>query len=171
MGYPVKVVGLRDAEHTLQGDRAVVSVLAQMKTPGDIVVDISEIPDLAPILAAAASVRTGTTVMVGGARLRYKESDRIASTVSELTKLGAEIYERPDGMVIVGKKALGTGTRVRCDSWNDHRIVMTTAIAAAVCLPGTEVVIDGAEAVGKSYPNFWRDYRALGGNAIEGETA
>ncbi len=162
LGNPVEVTGL--SEHSLQGDQAILSILSQLKKPGDITIDISEIPDLAPILATAAAVRQGKTHIVGGIRLRYKESDRILSTVTELAKLGADISERADGMEIVGKPILGGGI-ICCDSWNDHRIAMAVAIAATACMPGTIVYLTKAQAVEKSYPDFWEIYRMLGGTA------
>lgn len=161
LGNRVKVTGL--SEDSLQGDRAIVPLLAKLKRKGDITINISEIPDLAPILAVAASVRNGKTSIVGGIRLRYKESDRITSTVTELKKLGAQITELSDGMEIVGSKQFGSVGTIFCDSWNDHRIAMALAIAATRCLPGTTVVINGAQAVAKSYPDFWDTYASLGG--------
>lgn len=162
-GEPIRVDGLKS--DSLQGDRAVVKILKQMKTDGDVTVDIGEIPDLAPILAAAAAVRNGTTRIENGLRLRYKESDRILSTVTELKKLGADIHETEDGMVIVGKPMLGAGEDIVCDAWNDHRIAMMVAIAALRC--ENTVYLDGAESVKKSYPHFWDTYRSIGGRAKE----
>ncbi len=121
---------------------------------------------MAPILAVAASVRDGKTSIVNGLRLRYKESDRIVSTVTELKKLGADITERPDGMEIVGRTFLGGGV-ICCNSWNDHRIAMAIAIAAVKCVPDTVILLDQAEAVKKSYPHFWDTYRRLGGDCEE----
>lgn len=164
LGNPVEVTGLK--EDSLQGDRAIVPLLARLKKQGDITIDVSEIPDLAPILAVAASVRRGKTAIVGGLRLRYKESDRITSTVTELQKLGAMITELPDGMEIVGQKSLGSGSTIFCDSWNDHRIAMAVAVAATKCVPGTTVVLNGAQAVAKSYPDFWDIYETLGGDIM-----
>ena len=120
---------------------------------------------LGGIIAVAASVRSGVTHIVNGLRLRYKESDRIVSTVTELKKLGADIKELPDGMVVVGKEKLGMGTPIVCDSWNDHRIAMAVAIAALQC--SDPVTLNGAEAVSKSYPHFWETYRSLGGMVKE----
>ncbi len=162
-GHTVHVKGLN--ADSLQGDKAIVSILEQMKKPGEVTVDIGEIPDLAPIIAVAASVRSGVTHIVNGLRLRYKESDRIVSTVTELKKLGADIKELPDGMEIVGKEKLGIGDVVTCDSWNDHRIAMAVAIAALQC--SDPVTLNGAEAVSKSYPHFWETYRSLGGMVKE----
>ncbi len=164
-GFPVKALGLN--ENSLQGDKAILELLGKLKQPGDQKIDLSQIPDLAPILAAAAAVRTGTTRLYNGSRLRYKESDRISATVQELSMLGVQIRERPDGMDIVGKKVLGTSGTIYCDSHNDHRIAMTIAIAALKCAPKCTIILNGAEAVNKSYPDFWKDYRSLGGLAVK----
>ncbi len=168
-GQDIRVCGLD--ENSLQGDKAILTVLEKLKRPGDVTVDVSEIPDLAPILAVAASVREGKTDIVGGVRLRFKESDRIETTVCELKKLGANITERPDGMEIIGKPMLSQEGTVFCDSHNDHRIAMAAAIAATVCGKETTVIIEGAEAVNKSYPTFWEVYRSLGGNVRLEEAA
>ncbi len=164
-GFPVKALGLN--ENSLQGDKAILPLLERLKMPGEQRIDLSQIPDLAPILAAAAAVRSGATKLYNGARLRYKESDRIAATVQELSRLGVQIRERPDGMEIIGKKVLGGSGTIYCDSHNDHRIAMTIAIAALKCAPQCTVILNGAEAVNKSYPDFWKDYRALGGIAVK----
>lgn len=120
-------------------------------------IDAAQIPDLVPILATLASVAEGETRIYGAARLRLKESDRLQSVCAMLSALGADIRETDDGLIINGKKGL-TGGRV--SSCNDHRIAMSAAVAACVC--SDTVVIDGAEAVNKSYPAFWEDMRSLG---------
>ena len=162
---------------SLQGDRAIMNIVRNMggkiqydmdsievlksKTFGTII-DVSQIPDLVPILAVLASVSKGTTKLINGARLRIKESDRLLSTATELKKLGADITEENDGLVINGKESLIGGT---VDSWNDHRIAMAMAIASIRC---TEpVVITNCDAVNKSYPHFWDDFKKLGGDFNE----
>ena len=136
-----------------------------MKCPGLLEIDVDEIPDLVPILAGCASLRVGSkTVLYNAARLRLKESDRIDSTVSELAKLGADIYAQANSIHICGKEKLIpeiAGECVICDSWNDHRIAMMVAIAATRC--SKTVILQGAEAVEKSYPLFWKAYRQLKG--------
>ncbi|MFH1485624.1 MAG: 3-phosphoshikimate 1-carboxyvinyltransferase [Chloroflexota bacterium] len=111
---------------------------------------IPRVIDELPIIAVAATRARGTTVIRDASELRVKESDRIATIVGELSKLGASIEERPDGMIIHG------GRRLRgapCYSYNDHRLAMTLAIAGLVS--EGETVIHGAEAVEISYPGFW----------------
>lgn len=119
-------------------------------------IDASQIPDLVPILATLASVAEGETRIYGAARLRLKESDRLESVSAMLCGLGADVSETEDGLIVRGKRRL-TGGRV--SSFNDHRIAMSAAVAAAVC--ENEVIIDGAEATAKSYPTFWDDMSLL----------
>ncbi|MEM9245623.1 MAG: 3-phosphoshikimate 1-carboxyvinyltransferase, partial [Cyanobacteria bacterium P01_F01_bin.153] len=105
--------------------------------------------DEIPILAVAAAFAKGKTVIRDAAELRVKESDRLAVTASELSAMGATITEQPDGLEIVGGSPLqGTST----DSYTDHRIAMSLAIAALVASGSTE--IHRAEAAAISYPNF-----------------
>ena len=105
----------------------------------------------------AAALPGKTTRITGAARLRLKESDRITAMKKTIQALGGNVEELPDGLVIHGTKLKG-GT---VDGQNDHRVVMSAAIAATVC--AGPVTILGAEAVNKSYPHFWRDFEALGG--------
>lgn len=105
--------------------------------------------DEIPVLAVAASLAEGTTIIQDAAELRVKESDRIAVTASQLNKLGANITERPDGMEISGSQTL-IGNEV--DSFTDHRVAMSLAIAALVAQGKT--AIDRAESAAISYPSF-----------------
>ena len=109
-----------------------------------------------------ASLSEGQTTIVNASRLRIKESDRIKSTVSELAKLGADIKEVDDSIIINGRNQLTSGN---LSSWNDHRIAMAMAIASIRCQG--EVQISGAEAVSKSYPHFWEDFKSLGADINE----
>ena len=122
------------------------------------VIDGADIPDLIPVLAVVASVADGQTVVKNAERLRLKESDRLAATANALTALGADIKVTSDGFIINGVKKLRGG---KVDGVGDHRIVMSAAIASVMC--DGEVEITDAEAVGKSYPDFWRDLASLGG--------
>ena len=121
-------------------------------------IDASEIPDLVPILALLACISKGTTHIYNAKRLRIKESDRLSSTYDMLSKLGAEIEEKQDSLVIKGQEALNGGA---VHSHNDHRIAMTAAIASIVCKD--PVVIKDAHAVNKSYPAFFEDFASIGG--------
>ncbi len=120
--------------------------------------DASSIPDLVPIIAVNASVANGTTHIYNAGRLRIKESDRLYAVSENLKKLGADVKELSDGLVITGKDSLNGGTT---DSYNDHRIAMAMAVASTVCKDN--VVIKNAEAVNKSYPTFFDDFKKLGG--------
>ena len=115
-------------------------------------IDASQIPDLVPVLAVVAAVSQGKTVIHGAARLRLKESDRIESVCSMLSTLGATVEATDDGLVIHGKSHLNGST---VDSFNDHRIAMSAAVASVAC-KGC-VTVNGAECVEKSYPDFWND--------------
>ncbi|NER98944.1 MAG: 3-phosphoshikimate 1-carboxyvinyltransferase [Symploca sp. SIO1B1] len=110
---------------------------------------IPRLIDEIPILAVAAVFAEGTTVIRDAAELRVKESDRLAVMASQLNKLGAKITELPDGLEITGGTPL-TGTEV--ESYTDHRIAMSLAIAALNATSTT--TIHGAEAATISYPDF-----------------
>jgi 3-phosphoshikimate 1-carboxyvinyltransferase len=117
---------------------------------------IPRLIDEAPILALAACFAEGTTVISDAQELRYKESDRIAVVVEELTKLGAQIDEQPDGMAITGTRRLAGGEG---DSHKDHRMAMALAIAALVA--DEPVTVAQAGSVTISYPSFWDDLERL----------
>jgi len=110
---------------------------------------IPRLIDEIPVLAVAAAFAEGTTVIRDAKELRVKESDRIAVMASQLTSMGALIAELPDGMEITGGKKL-TGTNL--DSFTDHRIAMSLAIAALAARGKT--TIHRAEAAAVSYPDF-----------------
>jgi len=120
--------------------------------------DCTDIPDLVPIISAVASVADGETVLTGVKRLRIKESDRLKAVTDTLLKLGADVFATDSSLTIKGKAALNGG---KVDGYNDHRIVMMAAIASAVCRE--DVTICGAEAVEKSYPEFFNHFKLLGG--------
>ena len=161
LGSDVEVTGLN--MDSVQGDRAVMRVLDSMRGPdGKLVgarVDASDIPDLVPILSVAATQAEGETVFFNAGRLRIKECDRLAAMRENLTRLGADVAETEDGLIVRGKTPLH-GAEV--DSFNDHRIAMSMAVAATVV--DGPVVIRGAGSVAKSYPAFYGDYEALGGD-------
>ena len=158
LGDPVEVAGM-DPQST-QGDRVIAAHLETLSRPGDVEIDVSGCPDLVPPLAAMGALRAGqTTRLANAARLRIKESDRLASVTQVLGALGANVTEGPDSLTIRGKDCLAGGVKV--DSFNDHRIAMMAAIAAARCVK--PITVTGAECVAKSYPNFWEDYEMLGG--------
>ena len=153
LGNPVQCMGMN--ESSVQGDRAVLDIIHRWEQ-GDVLVDAGDIPDLVPILAVLGSLGKGTMRIENAARLRMKESDRLAAITSELKKLGANIEEGEDFLVIHGKDSLNGG---QVSSHGDHRIAMSMAIAATRCR--TAVTISGSEAVQKSYPNFFEEYQRL----------
>ncbi len=123
--------------------------LARLTQPGPAELDVSQCPDLVPPLAAMAALRAGeTTAIVNAARLRIKESDRLASVTQVLNALGAGVEEHADHLVLRGRERLAGGVTV--SGHNDHRIAMMAAIAATRCQG--PVTITGAECVNKSYP-------------------
>jgi len=112
--------------------------------------DIPLIIDEIPILSLAMSLAEGTSNILGATELRYKESDRINSIVSELSKLGADINQNNDDIKIKGKESLNGGI---CKSHFDHRIAMMLAIAATRCT--NQVKILDSDCVSISFPNFF----------------
>ncbi len=122
---------------------------------------IPRLIDEVPILAVAAAFATGTTVIKDAQELRVKESDRLAVMATELGKMGAQIKELPDGLKITGGATL-TGTDV--DSFTDHRIAMSLAIAS-LNAQGT-TTIHRAEAASISYPNFVATLRGVINNKL-----
>jgi len=155
MGSQVEVEGL--APDSCQGDKEILQIISRFGTPlSGTVIDVSQVPDLVPVLAVLASQAAGETRIINAGRLRIKESDRLRTVTDMLTALGADITEGADYLIIHGKKGLSGGT---VDSANDHRISMAAAIAATVA-DGTVTVL-GSECVAKSYQNFWEDYKSL----------
>lgn len=138
-----------------QGDREVARLLPLLKSTCP-TISAADIPDLVPILAVAAAANHGA-VFTDIQRLRLKESDRVASTAAMLENLGGSAAATENTLTVF-PACLSGGT---VDSFNDHRIAMATAIAATVCRE--PVTILGAESVEKSYPQFWTEYRRLGG--------
>lgn len=113
--------------------------------------------DEIPVIAVAAACAAGETVISGAAELRVKETDRLRAITSELTKMGAKIEERSDGLVISGNSRLKGAV---CESHGDHRIAMAMAVAGAVA-SGGETVIRGAECIDISFPGFISLYEIL----------
>ena len=154
LGCDLSIHGLDQA--SLQGDRAVVDIVRQLEI-GTPTVSVADIPDFVPILSVVAAARHGS-VFTDIQRLRLKESDRVASVIAMLEALGGKAAATEDTLTV--HPATLTGGTV--DTCNDHRIAMSAAIAAIVCTQPVSIL--GAEAVNKSYPHFWAEYRRLGGN-------
>ena len=177
LGSEVMVESL--VENSLQGDRVIIDILKRMGVPLShrenglqavtpdilqaITIDGSQCPDIIPVLTGAACFSRGTTEIVNAGRLRIKESDRLSALYQELTKLGAKMKEHYDGLTIKGVKKLRGNQTLW--SHKDHRIAMTLAIVATIC--DGPVKIQDAQCVSKSYPGFWEDFKALGGNLYE----
>ncbi len=156
LGASIDVRGL-DPD-SVQGDRAVTALLEQDT------IDATHVPDLVPALAVAAASQPTRTVITGAARLRLKESDRLQSVADMLAALGHGVAVTPDGLIIDGGPPQPCEAPVRTvDGANDHRIVMAAAVAAAHA--DRPVRVTGAQAVEKSYPDFFRDFEALGGKS------
>ncbi len=167
----INCLGLNSA--SIQGDRATVEVYRRMgmeineidggySTNGTAavpaVVDVGQIPDFVPVLACVMATVPGESRIVNAGRLRIKESDRLAAITQELRRLGADVEEGEDCLVIRGGRPLRGAV---CGSHNDHRIAM--ALAALSPHVEGELVIDGAECVNKSMPDFWERFERLGG--------
>ena len=154
LGSDLVIHGLNP--ESAQGDRAVVDILPKLKN-GMPTVTAADIPDLVPVLSVVAAANHGA-VFTDIQRLRLKESDRVSSTIAMIKNLGGKAEATEDTLTVYGTGLVGGSV----DAVNDHRIAMSTAIAATVC---TEpVTIFGAECVKKSYPQFWEEYSRLGGN-------
>jgi len=161
-------------KNSLQGDREIIEIVTRMganleifddyvivkpsKTKGTII-DISQCPDIGPVLTVLAALSEGETRIINGERLRIKESDRITSIKTELNKLGGNVSEEGDSLIIQGVKGFRGGVKV--NAWNDHRIAMSLAVASTKC--EEEIILEEAESVRKSYPHFWDDFVKMGG--------
>jgi 3-phosphoshikimate 1-carboxyvinyltransferase len=169
-GNAVTSLGL-DMNDT-QGDKAVVDYLRAMGAEVEIAeagvsvradtlegceLDLNATPDALPMMAVAACLARGETRLVNVPQARLKETDRIAVMAEELTKMGADIEERPDGLVIRQSDLKGTIV----EGHDDHRVVMSLAIAASQASGETTII--GAEAASVTYPGFVDALQSLGG--------
>ncbi|WP_300163915.1 3-phosphoshikimate 1-carboxyvinyltransferase [Solidesulfovibrio sp.] len=167
---PVTVAGLRP--DSLQGDRAMLDILATMGaridvSPDGVTVlpsqlsgqelDMGRCPDLVPTVAAAACFAAGETVIRNVAHLRLKESDRIEAVAENCTQAGAVVTTTADGMRIK-PKPLRTDQRVEFSAFGDHRLAMSAALFE---LAGIEVVLDNPGCVAKSFPDFWEKWETI----------
>lgn len=140
---------------SLQADSAILQVVTSERKSFNF--DATHCPDLIPILAVYAGTCKGTSIISGTNRLIYKESNRITSTTTLLNNLGVEFIIEENTIKITGVQQFKSCT---ADSYNDHRIVMAAGIAALYA--DGDVTINHAEAVSKSYPDFFKDLAALG---------
>lgn len=165
-------------EDSLQGDKEVLSILERMgvdfKRDKDSLIgsaselvgttiDASGCPDIIPILSVVACLAKGRTEIINCKRLRIKECDRLHAINEELTKLGGIIEEKEDSLIIEGISNFKGGVTVW--SHKDHRIAMMLAIASTCCKE--PIILKDFECVSKSYPNFFEDFKMLGGNFDE----
>ena len=157
----------------VQGDKALVDLLRQMnasivvkknklvikKRPlKGIRIDITDIPDLLPILSVLGCYAEGETVIYNGEHVRQKETDRIAVMAAELRKMGASVRETQDGLIIKHSALRAADVK----GHHDHRVVMSLAVAAMGCAP-KETLIRSAEAVSVTFPDFFDLMKSLGG--------
>ncbi|MDE6034302.1 MAG: 3-phosphoshikimate 1-carboxyvinyltransferase [Ruminococcus sp.] len=143
---------------SVQGDKKILEIISQFKKDGCFRADCSDIPDLVPILAVLASYGTGESVIYNAQRLKIKESNRLETTSALINNIGGNAVVTEDGIII---RPTGNMTGGIVDSAGDHRITMSATIAGTMTTG--EVIIKGAEAVEKSYPDFFRDYENSGG--------
>ncbi len=125
-------------------------------------VSVAQIPDIVPVLASVMSLAEGSSMILDAERLKIKESDRLKTVHDMLSKLGADITDGGESLSLTGLASLDGG---EVTGHNDHRIVMAAAVASCACKK--PVIIRGAEAVRKSYPDFFKDFAALGGDVKE----
>ncbi len=171
---PVVVKGVNEA--SLQGDRRIIDHLRLMGacievTPDGVVanpshlfgaeIDCADTPDLVPILSVAAAVAQGETTFLNVGRLRYKESDRLAAMQAMLASFGIVSVVGEDTFRVLGGEPSVASV---VDSFGDHRIAMSAAVLSTVS--GSAATIAGAECVAKSYPSFFEDFAALGGEVF-----
>lgn len=157
--------------HSTQGDSKILKVLEDFGAKTEIgnnsvtvyksdmhgiKVDASDIPDLVPVIAVTACFAKGETIIYNAERLRLKESDRLQAIYNELKILGANIEITNDGLKIKGVNTLKGG---EVNSHNDHRIAMSVAVASLRC--AGDVILNGYNAVNKSYPLFFKDWSEI----------
>lgn len=160
-----------------QGDKVFIDLLEKMgctvyrkenqitvqgtKQLQSIHIDMKNCPDIVQTLAVVAAFAKGETIMTGIANLRYKETDRIAAPVTELQKMGITAAVKDDSLTIYGGQPKGATIQ----TYNDHRMAMSFAIAGLAAQD--ETIIENAEVVKKSYPNFWEDLKKIGGDITQ----
>ena len=168
IGSNIKINGLNT--NSLQGDKKIVDFISQINNwnkEEKLILDGSETPDIIPILSLKACTSKKEIEIVNIARLRIKESDRLSATVQELSKLGFDLLEKEDSILINSRKDFNkiNSSPVYLSSHSDHRIAMTIAIAST-CYED-EIILGNLDCVKKSYPNFWEVFLSLGGKIYE----
>lgn len=157
LGSEIRITNL--VPDSVQGDKAIIDIINSCgKEMNPFTADVGDIPDLVPILAVLGSFTKGTSKIVNAARLKIKESDRLTCVANALNAIGGKVTAGDDFLTMEHIDSFSGG---EVDSCKDHRIVMAAAIAAT--MSDAPVIIHGAENVNKSYPRFFDDYKALGG--------
>lgn len=156
MGAKVEILNEREVAGEIVGDVRVTGASLKGITIGD--AEIPSLIDEVPIIAVAAALAEGDTIITGAAELKVKESDRLATMASELTKVGADVEELPDGLIIRGGKKLHGGI---IKSHHDHRIAMAVAVCGLFTTEGVE--IEDSEAVSISFPDFFSKLEKISG--------
>lgn len=121
-------------------------------------VDVSDIPDLVPILTVFGCFTKDVSRIINAKRLKIKESDRLKAIADAINAIGGNVIYGDDFLEIHPVRSFTGGT---IDGCNDHRIVMASAVASTMA--DGEITITDAQAVSKSYPDFWQDFKKLGG--------
>ena len=152
LGSKISVPGLNPLSR--QPDMAIRDMAGGWQNP----VDVSQCPDLFPVLAVLAAARDGRSVFTGVRRLRLKESDRLAAMVDMLKRLGVDASMEENAFAVEGR-GLPLRGGVEINSFNDHRIAMAAAVAATVA--DAPICIQGPECVSKSYPGFFEQLSAM----------
>lgn len=148
-------------ENSVQGDRKILEILSDVCRDGYIGsfrADCSDIPDLVPILTVLGAFGSGESIIYNAKRLKIKESNRLETSAALVNSLGGNAEVTDDGLIIHPAEKMHGG---EIDGFGDHRIVMAAAVAASAV--DGDVIIRGAEAAEKSYPDFFKDYIQLGG--------
>lgn len=168
IGSDIKINGLNP--DSLQGDKKIIDFISQIDSwnkKEKLRLDGSETPDIIPILSLKAVVSKKEIEIINIGRLRIKESNRLSATVQELSKLGFDLIEKEDSILINSRKNFiyNIDKQVYLSSHSDHRIAMMIAIAST-CY-NREIILDNLDCVKKSYPNFWEVFLSLGGKIYE----
>jgi 3-phosphoshikimate 1-carboxyvinyltransferase len=138
----------------VEGGEGAVTVSRRDQLKG-ITIDMGDYPDLAPTVAVIAAYARGKTEMNNISHLKFKESDRLTDTATELGKMGIKVEITDDAMSVYGGKPHGA----EVEAHHDHRLAMSLSIAALFAKGNS--MINGAEAVTKSYPRFFNDLASL----------
>lgn len=142
---------------SVQGDKYFSEILKKMKSHKlHRSFNLGNYPDIVPTVAVCAANSTGLTKITNIGHLRVKETDRITAVTTQLRKMNIKVIEEKDSLTIHGGKLKGAVI----DTYNDHRIAMSFAIAG-LSAKG-KIIINDAEVVNKSYPDFWKDLQKVG---------